>query len=83
MKTMAGKKQKSASPARRDGRRKPATMTTDQTNVAECAGTTRRLFGAMREKWDARWREVAGARCGFANTIRLGIGLGSGRIEAG
>jgi hypothetical protein len=52
----------------------------------ECSsvwGTTRRLFGAIRKKWDAQWREAAGARCGFANTLRRGTGRGSGRIEAG
>ena len=67
----------------RDGRPKPATMTTGQTSATACAGTTRRLSGAIRKRWAARRREASGARCGFANTIRLGIGLGSGRIEAG
>src|ERR1035441_4602474 len=63
------------------GRRKNAITTTGLTNATACAGITRRLSGARRKKWDARWREAAGARCGCANTIRREIGWVSGRIE--
>ena len=63
------------------GPRNPGTTTTLRTDVAACAGTTRKSSGAARKKWDARWRGQEDERSGFATTIRQATGWASGRIS--
>ena len=46
-----------------------------------CADTIRRSCGATRAKLAARWRVRAGAKFGYASTIRLAIGRGGSRIS--
>jgi hypothetical protein len=64
------------------GPRSPATTTTAQTDVAACAGTTRKSSGPAPRKWDAQWPEAEDARFGFATTIRRAIGPASGPINS-